>query len=60
MGLPNSVRFEGIIGPQRFWLIGFRKPRKGEYYLSGAFVYAYRAANDLLSPYWVVERKDKA
>lgn len=35
--------------------IAFRKPLKGEYYLSGAIPKAYRAPNDLLSPYWIVE-----
>ncbi len=31
----------------------FRPPKKGEYYLSGAIVEAYRAPNDLSTPYWI-------
>lgn len=31
----------------------FRQPKKGEYYLSGAIIEAYRADNDLLSKYYI-------
>jgi hypothetical protein len=31
----------------------FRLPLRGEYFLSGAIVVAYRAPNDLPSPYWI-------
>ena len=31
----------------------FRAPRKGEYYLSGAIIMAYRAPNDLTQAYWI-------
>lgn len=31
----------------------YRPPRKGEYYLSGAIVAAYRAPNDLSTAYWI-------
>jgi len=31
----------------------FRPPRKGEHYLSGAIIFAYRAPNDLSTPYWI-------
>jgi hypothetical protein len=34
----------------------FRCPRAGEYYLSGAIIQAWRAPNDLSSPYWIAER----
>lgn len=33
----------------------FRPPRQGEHYLSGAIVCAYRAPNDLSTPYWIAE-----
>ena len=33
----------------------FRPPKRGEYYLSGAIVEAYRAPNDLSTPYWIAE-----
>jgi hypothetical protein len=33
----------------------FRSPRKGEYYLSGAIVEAYRAPNDLNTPFWIAK-----
>ena len=32
----------------------FRAPRKGEYYLSGAIPYPYRAPNDLTIAYHIV------
>lgn len=31
----------------------FRAPKRGEYYLSGAIVEAYRAPNDYSTPYWI-------
>jgi len=31
----------------------YRRPKKGEYYLSGAIVEAWRASNDLKTPYWI-------
>lgn len=34
----------------------FRAPKKGEWYLSGAIAEAYRAPNDLSSPYWIATR----
>lgn len=33
----------------------FRAPRKGEHYLSGAIIFAYRAPNDLSTPYWIAK-----
>ena len=36
-------------------ILGFRPPMKGEYYLSGAIVEAYRAPNNLNERYWVVK-----
>ena len=46
--------------PRRFlprWVrvIEFRRPRKGENYLSGAIVVAYLAPNDLSTPFWICE-----
>jgi hypothetical protein len=34
----------------------FREPKKGEWYLSGAVVEAYRAPNDLSGKYWIAKR----
>jgi hypothetical protein len=31
----------------------FREPKKGEWYLSGAIVEAYRSPNDLSTKYWI-------
>lgn len=31
----------------------FRPPKRGEYYLSGAIIAAYRAPNDLDTSYWI-------
>ena len=65
---PNKIHFEGLettgfgtifARSQRNlrWarVVGFRAPKKGEYYLGGAIIEAYRAPNDLLSAYWIVE-----
>ncbi len=34
----------------------FRKPKRGEHYLSGAVITAYRAPNDLSTAFWIAER----
>jgi hypothetical protein len=34
----------------------FREPKKGEWYLSGAIVEAYKARNDLTTKYWIAKR----
>lgn len=55
--LPNrKILFEHT-GARHYWVrvLAFRPPKKGEYYLSGAIVTAYRAPNDLSTPYWVCE-----
>lgn len=40
--------------PHMFGATGeFRPPKKGEHYLSGAVVHAYRAPNDLSTSYWI-------
>ena len=63
--LPSSVTFEhafrifkdGNHMPKwfRYRVKGFRYPRKGEWYLSGAFPSAWLARNDLTTKYLVVE-----
>ena len=57
MTLPTAVRFEGD-GPFKYYYrkVGFRPPKKGEFYLSGAVVQAYRAPNYLSASYLVVEK----
>lgn len=50
----RAIQFEGRKGLFEYTTQAFRPPKKGEYYLSGAIVAAYRAPNDLSSPYWVV------
>lgn len=59
---PRPIHFEGLVERHSSHLnmrwvkvIGFRPPRKGEYYLSGAIVEAYKAKNDLTASYWIVE-----
>jgi hypothetical protein len=47
------VEFEGL-GLCFYERHGFRRPRRGEFYLSGAVTTAYRAPNDLDSCYTVV------
>ncbi|NEI32159.1 hypothetical protein [Rhizobium ruizarguesonis] len=59
--LPSAVHFEGMgFGRHRYRKLGFRQPKKGEFYLSGAIVQAYRAPNDLTTPYHVVEATQPA
>jgi hypothetical protein len=44
-----------------FWeKVGFRAPRKGEYYLSGAIVAGWRAFSDMDFPYHVVKPTHRA
>ena len=38
----------------------YRCPKKGEFYVSGAIPEAYRARNDLPSPYWIVRPTHRA
>jgi hypothetical protein len=56
--LPARVGFEGAVGLYRYRKIAHRAPRAGEYYLSGARVYAYRARTDFTTAYIVVEPLD--
>jgi hypothetical protein len=63
--MSKAIWFEGIStgtvdnhAPQscfQYRKIAFRNPKKGEWYLSGAIVTAYRARNDMTSPYHIVE-----
>lgn len=34
----------------------FRPPKRGEYYLSGAIIEAYRAPNDFTQAYWIARK----
>lgn len=49
----GPVNFEGL-GLRYYRSEGRRKPRKGEFYLSGAIPAAYRAPADLMTEYRVV------
>jgi len=55
--LPKKVHFEGA--PQRalksYKILGYRFPKKGEYFLSGAICEAYLSPNDLSAYYLVVQ-----
>lgn len=49
-----SGTFGGENSRERFKATGqFRPPRKGEWYLSGARVQAWKAPNDLSTSYWI-------
>jgi len=51
----------GLFGGRYFYRkLGFRAPKKGEWYLSGAIVEAYQAPNDLTTEYTIVEKTAKA
>jgi len=56
--LPDRLNFaESGFRPalRDYRVLGFRPPRAGEYYLSGAIVAAYRAPSDLSDAYLVVQ-----
>jgi hypothetical protein len=54
--LPNRVRIGGdfIFKTYAYEVLGFRPPKKGEFYLSGARIMGYQAPNDLSTPFLVV------
>lgn len=58
MALPDTLKFHGIsrrVGSQCFYeVLGFRPPKQGEYYVSGAIPAAYKAPNDLPTAYQIV------
>ena len=55
----NTTRFYPVEGkPSNIKAIRTmdkRRPKKGEYYLSGAIVTAYRAPNDLETAYYIAQ-----
>ena len=63
-GVPAVIKFvaagrDEMFAPHFEWrLVGYRTPRKGEYYLSGCdgHVCAWQAPNDLSSVYFVVTK----
>lgn len=62
--LPVVVPFEGFVGESwrsecLYHVLGYREPKKGEYYLSGAICEAYKAPNDLPSKFLVVKPTQK-
>ncbi len=52
LGLSNGLAFYDVLG--------YREPRAGEFYLSGARVAAYKAPNDFSTKYLVVKPTHKA
>jgi hypothetical protein len=53
-GYDDSVIGRG--GSIRYKATGeFRPPKRGEYYLSGAIIAAYKAYNDLTTPFWLAK-----
>lgn len=59
MSAPKGIFSGGT--RQKFKATGeFRCPKKGEWFLSGAKVSAYRAPNDLSTKYWIAEETKHA
>ena len=56
---PNVINFEGL-GPCYYEVVRMRCPNRGEYYLSGAVVAAYKARQHLTTEYYVVRPTYKA
>ncbi len=52
--MSNVCYFENI-GMCFYDELGFRPPLKGEFYLSGAAIEAWRAPCDLKQPYYIVK-----
>ena len=52
--LRTPIHFEGINGRCYGRVIGLRKPRRGEFYLSGAIIEAYKAPDDLSGFFHVI------
>jgi hypothetical protein len=53
-----DARFKSLSGVSGFCAVAtpeFRAPRKGEWYLSGAKVAAYKALNDLNTPFRIAK-----
>lgn len=50
---PGVITFEGV-GRCFYRVVGYRPPKAGEFYLSGAIPEAYLQPKDGLAPYWVV------
>jgi hypothetical protein len=54
------VQFENLgHRPLPYQIIGKRRPKKGEHFLSGAVVQAFQAPNDLPTAYYVVRPIEK-
>ena len=59
--LPEVVRGQkGGLRHYFYTVRGFMQPKKGDYYLSGAKIMAYRAFADLDDEYLVIDFTDKA
>lgn len=55
---PGEYTFKDV--DKRYSATGeFRPPRKGEYYLSGAIITAYKAVNDLTQSHWIAVANGK-
>jgi hypothetical protein len=59
--LPRVMQFEGVHPKGKitaaacfFEVLGFRAPKRGEFYASGAVPAAYRAGTDFECAYWIV------
>lgn len=57
---PRKINFEGCgtLGLHEYYVVAFRCPDKGEYYLSGAVPAAYKARQHLTTEYHIVVRKE--
>ena len=56
----KPVEFEGMRGLFFYERIGFRAPRAGEFFLSGAIVSAYLAQNDMTQQFAIARPTHRA
>jgi len=58
-GQKNGVKYGDHVRSWKYRMLGFREPKKGEWYLSGAKVTAWYAPNDLSTKFLVVEPTER-
>ena len=59
--LPDVLYFERAFGGYYYYkIVGYREPKAGEYFVSGADPQAYLATNDLSTKYLIAKKTAKA
>ena len=56
--LPDKLKFSYGLTTDAYKVVGYRKPLKGEYFLSGDPVGVYKTYNDLDTVYLIAEKEN--